>query len=416
MHKPRAGQPISHSARDWAQIVDAVKRDRDSRLNQSADLDLPELSQTKILVKNESGGALPRFSILALGEPWQTPDDDLPQFQRQIVFRGDEPGVYHDAPRDGFCVLLEPAQANDVVEAVAFGLVPVLLDVRDAAHGYAEVKDSSSAKLQTCNTSHAAARIIWKEPGTGDQWAVVAIGNSESPGMVIAKLPSGGIPRRKFLRPGSAVCELWKMVPLVPGSQILLLTPRLLAGGTIETARVYNLSPKKIKTAFARVDHEPCGYWVIDCPCDVDQLSSSSDSSSSQSSSSDSSSSRSSSSGPSSSQSSSSVPSSSEQSSSGQSSSQPSSSGSSSASTPSGSGPVPGNCGALGYCIWFGGPEPPFAWTISQGCDGSSPPDDDPVCVVEIIPPFDLCCCDKPTSPPTGPDEVAYTTCYGVDV
>ena len=92
--KVNAGQPFRPSARDWNEFVDTARALESGELNQSFDGELPEHSQTKVLIKNESGVLQPRFSILALGEPWKTPDEDLPQFKRQIVFRGVVPQKY----------------------------------------------------------------------------------------------------------------------------------------------------------------------------------------------------------------------------------------------------------------------------------------------------------------------------------
>ena len=69
--KVTAGQPFRPSASEWNTLVDAARALETGELDQAFDVDLPELSQTKILVKNETGYPLPLFSILAVGEPWR---------------------------------------------------------------------------------------------------------------------------------------------------------------------------------------------------------------------------------------------------------------------------------------------------------------------------------------------------------
>lgn len=73
-----------------------------------------------------------------------------------------------------FVVTLEYADASAFVTAVASGIVAVQIDVLDADHRYADVKDADAAKLQS--RAMGAARIIWKESGTGTKWAIVNIG------------------------------------------------------------------------------------------------------------------------------------------------------------------------------------------------------------------------------------------------
>lgn len=287
MKKPSAGAPFRPNARDWSKFVDSAKRSRESTFDQHADLELPEDSQTKILVKNNSAVAQSRFAVLAIGDPWKTPTADAGQFKRQIVMLGDEPGVYHDAPKAAICVLLEPLQPGDVGEAVRFGLSIVEIDVTDTSHVYADLTEESTSHLTSAPTSHAAARIIWKESGIGVVWAIVELVAPESFDLYIAKTPRGGIPPRKLLRPGQKVCAIWKLVPIVPGSIHAVLAKELNADGSEKTQRIYNLSAEKVTAGFVRVDQSRQGYWLVDCPCGGEYVSSSSSSSSSEPSSSE---------------------------------------------------------------------------------------------------------------------------------
>ncbi|MBC8352198.1 MAG: hypothetical protein H8E66_09420, partial [Planctomycetes bacterium] len=185
--KVNAGQPFRPSARDWNEFVDTARSLETGELNQSFDIDLPEHSQTKILVKNESGTLLPRFSILALDEPWKTPEEDLPQFKRQIVFRGVVPQKYECLePKNPFVILLEPLQPNGIGEAVLAGIVITQVDVIRETDPFAEVVEENTVSLRS--VPHGRTRILWKEPGLGVKWSVVRI--SDRPRFAVFELPS----------------------------------------------------------------------------------------------------------------------------------------------------------------------------------------------------------------------------------
>jgi hypothetical protein len=188
-NKVAAGQPFRPSARQWNDFVDAARTLQNSELNQGFDVDLPEHSQTKILIKNESGAALRRFSIVALGEPWKTPDEDLPQFKRQIVFRGVAP-LYDECtePKNPFAILLEPLQPGGVGEAVIAGVSVAQVNVVREFDPFAEVEPGNLTSLRS--VPHGRTRILWKEPGTGLKWCVVRI--SDRPRFAVFELPSRG--------------------------------------------------------------------------------------------------------------------------------------------------------------------------------------------------------------------------------
>jgi hypothetical protein len=65
------------------------------------------------------------------------------------------------------------------VRAAVAGVVPVQIDISDANHGFAEVKDNAAASLKS--VAIGSAQILWKQTGTGLKWALVRL-NSPLPG------------------------------------------------------------------------------------------------------------------------------------------------------------------------------------------------------------------------------------------
>jgi hypothetical protein len=185
--KAKAGQPFRPSARDWNEFVDTARSLQTGKLNVDFDGELPEHSQTKVLIKNQSGSRLDRFSILALGEPWRKPEDDLPQFKRQIVFLGEIPQQHEcKDPKHPFVILLEPLQPGGIGEAVLAGIVIAQVEVIREIDLYAEVVQGNTTSLRT--SPHGRSRILWKEPGLGLKWSVVRL--SDRPRFAVFELPS----------------------------------------------------------------------------------------------------------------------------------------------------------------------------------------------------------------------------------
>lgn len=103
-----------------------------------------------------------------------------------------EPATYEWAPYDGvvllaygweaadkwepFAILMEPAANGQVVDAVIPGAYWAKLNITDANHTHAVRPDEDDIVLVS---STYGQRIIWKESGTGEKWAIVRLEDSE---------------------------------------------------------------------------------------------------------------------------------------------------------------------------------------------------------------------------------------------
>lgn len=139
----------------------------------------PEKAHCVVWVRNDTGGSLAAFSVVALGTPVISAVDYPHEVRQQPVF----PGAAPAANTDAFAVLLEPAATSAIVRAAVVGVVPVDLSVTDAAHGYAEPAATVTATLASASTG--PAKVIWKESGTGTKRAVVLLGSDSSGTRVI---------------------------------------------------------------------------------------------------------------------------------------------------------------------------------------------------------------------------------------
>lgn len=177
------GQPLGKaiSARAWNRAQDAA----DIILGQSpgavaADAGGFNRLPNFVMIKNDSGQAVPRFGVLGIdgveidpsgGTLDGTNDASIRarEFARRPVLRGITPAVATHLER--FVVLLEPAADQQVVRGAVGGSFACLVNVTSAGHQFATVKDGDSEQLQS--TDCGVLQLLWKEPGTGSKkWAV----------------------------------------------------------------------------------------------------------------------------------------------------------------------------------------------------------------------------------------------------
>lgn len=134
-----------------------------------------------VLVKNSSGSAVGRFGVLGISGVIFTPSAALASFQDQVAFTGVTPTTADHKGK--FLVCLDPIANGNVGRAWIAGVCQVQVDMTDAAHQFADVKNSDRTKLSS--GSSGSARILYSPGGTGTKWCVVRIND-----------PSGGDPVR----------------------------------------------------------------------------------------------------------------------------------------------------------------------------------------------------------------------------
>jgi hypothetical protein len=139
-----------------------------------------------VQVKNITGVALDRFSVVVLGNPVFDADDNLDEFKNNIVFKVTAPGDPADRPT--VAVLTTALASDSIGRAVVMGEVAVKVDVSTGqeAWKYAKCITSTTSKLAMSETP-ACAIVLWKQSGTGEKWAKV---------LVHEDLPSSGTSAR----------------------------------------------------------------------------------------------------------------------------------------------------------------------------------------------------------------------------
>ena len=213
LRKVLPGEPFAVPAATWNAFIDAAQDFKD----RTADIGRQPTSagfrsSGIIAVKNESGSARRQFDVLGLGEPIFLPGGGSSggaeqSFRNFVAFRGVMPS--EDEHPGKFVVLIEPLAAGAVGKGCVSGVCQVRVNVTDEDHEFAEVADGQADIVESGDTG--SAKILWKEEGTGQKWAVVHLGASASVVAIYARITSSGGGE-------GGTYASWREVELVDGS------------------------------------------------------------------------------------------------------------------------------------------------------------------------------------------------------
>ena len=127
-----------------------------------------------VQIRNESGGALARFDILGISGVVPVYADNNDAFKAGPALTGATPDIDDHAGK--FVVLLAPCADDEFAQAMIMGTTVCRVNVTDAKHDYADIKDASATELYS--GLGGSAQILWKESGTGTKLAYVRLGAS----------------------------------------------------------------------------------------------------------------------------------------------------------------------------------------------------------------------------------------------
>jgi hypothetical protein len=180
LRKVRTGDPLRIPARAYNAFVDAAQLAQ--RLNADAGHDqaLPQAREHLVLVRNDSGEDLPRFGVLGIAGPIIPPgipaeggNDD--EFKRRAAIVG-EAITPTDEYVGRFVVAREPIASAGIGWAVIRGVTPATVNIISDEHTHA---DTYPDEQHLRSGFAGAARVLWKEEGTGLKLAVVEIGPTD---------------------------------------------------------------------------------------------------------------------------------------------------------------------------------------------------------------------------------------------
>lgn len=185
LRKVKPGDPLVIPAETFNAFVETAQDLRSRQQNQMRDAQPLTRPSGIVRIRNDSGVDRNRFDVLGVDGVIFDPADDEDAFKNAPALVGVTPAAEH---ANRFVVLLEPLADGSIGPAMAQGICPVKLDVQDAGHSFAEAVAGQCGALISASGS-GGAQILWKAAGTGQQWALVRVGQA-----------GGGDGERKYAR------------------------------------------------------------------------------------------------------------------------------------------------------------------------------------------------------------------------
>ena len=177
LKKVQTGDALRIPARAYNAFIDAAQAQRRRASDRSQQATPSHRSAGIVLVRNDSGSDQNRLAVLGIDAPIIDPAVNDAEFRRRIALSCVTPVA--DTHADKFVILTEPIPSGATGRAYAAGVCPVQINVEaDGAFVAAEVADGQTARLTASNTG--SATILWREGGTGVQWAVVRLGGVDA--------------------------------------------------------------------------------------------------------------------------------------------------------------------------------------------------------------------------------------------
>ncbi len=174
--KVKSGDKLRIPAATYNAFIDSAVDYQSRQRNLSSTPQAAQRSSGIILVRNDTGSDLNRFSVLGVGGPIITPDANLDSFKNKVAVSGVVPRTKTHVGR--YIINLEPLKAGVIGMAYAAGACPVQITVPDTTNDYpyVEIVDGVTDYLEARKAGSSA--ILWKQGTTGVQWALIALGRA----------------------------------------------------------------------------------------------------------------------------------------------------------------------------------------------------------------------------------------------
>lgn len=145
-----------------------------------------------VLVKNNTGRNLPRYSVLTILGSIPDPNystEQLADFKNFVQVKGEEPS---SEITGRFCILQTDANAGQVVPAMLSGVTPCRINVLSLTDEFADIETNEAVdRTRYLKTgSSGGAQIIHRPEILGEQWAYVRISNKPAEGVKIVSASS----------------------------------------------------------------------------------------------------------------------------------------------------------------------------------------------------------------------------------
>ena len=190
LKKVQPGDRLVIPAATFNAFIDAAQDQRRRQRGLSRESQ-PVFQQTGIiLVRNDTGNDLDRFSVVGIDGPIIEPSDNEDEFKNRATAIGVTPsGGVHDGK---FAVLLEPLKSGAIGRGCVSGVCPALIQMDHDHHEYADIEDGETGHL--LSVPSGSAQILWKETSEESlKLAIVRLGNPSTSLALVLVVKDGGV-------------------------------------------------------------------------------------------------------------------------------------------------------------------------------------------------------------------------------
>ena len=170
MKKVKSREKFRVKAETWNSFINAAEFVKQRQADMKSQTGRRDTKSGTVMLRNGTDAVLEQFAVVSIGNLIITPADNEPEFRQAMpVF---EAVPLSDSNKDKpFAVLQKPLAKKECGIALVAGITPVKINVTSESHEYAE---ASAAGLKSSDSG--AVRILWKESGTGEKWAIANLG------------------------------------------------------------------------------------------------------------------------------------------------------------------------------------------------------------------------------------------------
>ncbi len=173
MKKVTAGQKFKPKATTWNSLIDAAVYVKQRQSDLASKVLRRDTKSGIVLVRNSTDEDLGQFAVIALGELIIKPEDNEQEFRANLpIFEAE---LISEENKDRPIVILQkPLKENHCGTAMLSGITPAKINVESEEHEFAELDVENGLK----SSEPGSIRVLWKEPETGEKWAIIQIGAS----------------------------------------------------------------------------------------------------------------------------------------------------------------------------------------------------------------------------------------------
>lgn len=174
----QTGEAFRIPASAYNAFVDAAKA---AKIRQRpAPQTIPSIDRNSTIIKvlNDTGVDLDQYSVCVVGDVVFSHDDNPDEFLQNWCLKVNTPG--DPADKEVVAILLDPLANGAIGRATVAGVTPVRITVSGGQEAYkwAKVTNGETGYL-AMDANEGLARVLWKESGTGNVWALVKLASPE---------------------------------------------------------------------------------------------------------------------------------------------------------------------------------------------------------------------------------------------